>query len=173
MGDSNELNRVLGGQLLATPTPKRATTGDRRRMLRDPRAEWDWFYLLDVGCQAWIRRHAMSATSGLQPDQVAGLAGYEYIDDWAAALEQAVKVARDRVAADDWAGEYAAEDDDELIGPDELADYLGVRRPAIRQMRHRGQLPTPAFELSAMPIWTLGAIREWATLTGRTLEQAS
>lgn len=169
-GDTREVRRLLGNSdLLARPRPTRSRGGQLRR---DPAGEWDWFYLLDQGLQRWIRRYVMGA-DGLAPDDVSSLVGFADVDTWAAALVTACQVARDRSAADDWTGEYAADDDLELLGPAELADLLGVTLSAVRQMRHRGRLPAARFELSSMPIWTLGDVREWAAETGRTLDQVA
>lgn len=155
------------GERLARPVPVRDRQG---RLRRNPAGEWDWFYVLDTGLQEWIRRNVMGP-GGLTPDDCAAITGHGYdVDSWAQSLIAACKVARDRSSSDDWHGEFAADDDDELLGPDELAELLSVSRGAIRQWRHRGLLPAPAFELSGMPIWTLGAIRTWAAETGRTID---
>ncbi|HXN62322.1 MAG TPA: helix-turn-helix domain-containing protein [Acidimicrobiales bacterium] len=116
----------------------------RGRLCRDPRAEYDWFYLLDAGLQGWIRRNVFADVgAGLPPDELAELAGFDYVDEWGDALVTACKVARDRDVAASWEDTYAADDDAELMGPDELAELLDVSRSAIRQWRHRGLLPTP------------------------------
>jgi hypothetical protein len=166
MGDRSELLRLLGNtERLRPPTPVATRTGKWRR---DPAGEWDWYYQLDDGLQSWIRRHAMANVGhGCLPDDLADLTGYGYVNEWAEAFVSACQVARD--SADHW-GEYAAPDDDELLGPDEFAHLLQVSRGAVRQWRKRGLLPAAAFELSGMPIWTLGEIRQWACDTGRTIE---
>lgn len=157
------------GDRLARPVPVRDQHG---RLRRNPAGEWDWFYTLDSGLQSWIRRNVMGA-DGLTPDDCAAITGHGYdVDAWAATLVDACKVARDRGAADDWSGEYAQDDDDDLIGPHELAALVGVHPDAVRKMRQRDQLPEPFAVLSNMPIWTLGAVRTWAAETGRTLDAA-
>jgi hypothetical protein len=45
-----------------------------------------------------------------------------------------------------------------LLGPAELAEFWGVTRGAIRQLRRRGQLPRPDLVLSGMEVWTLATI---------------
>jgi hypothetical protein len=169
--DRSEILRLLANtERLAPPTPIRAG----RIWRRDPRAEYDAFYLLDAGLQTYIRRRVMgNAGQGLPPDEVSTLAGYDDVSEWWADLVDACKLARDRSAADDWSGEYAAEDDLELIGPDELSDLLNVTRGAIRQWRRRGLLPRPDMTISSVPIWHLGTIRQWAADSGRTIEHAA
>lgn len=170
MSDTSELRRVMAGDVdkLARPVPARRNG----RLYRDPAAEWDWYYLLDDGLRAWIRRNVMAA-DGLPPDELAALAGWDDVTVWARDLVSACNVARDRHAATSWDETYAADDDDELMGPDELAELLQVSRAAIRQWRHRGLLPAPDFTLSSLPIWTLRTVRDWAALTGRTIDTAA
>jgi hypothetical protein len=170
MSDTIELRRVMAGDVdkLARPVPVRR----HGRLYRDPAAEWDWYYLLDAGLRAWIRRNVMAA-DGIAPDELAALAGWDDVTEWAAALVSACNVARDRRAADSWADDVDTDDADELVGPDELAELLQVSRSTVRQWRHRGLLPAPDFTLSSMPIWTLRTVRDWAALTGRTIDNAA
>lgn len=153
---------------LARPVPVRR----RGRLYRNPAAEWDWFYVLDAGLQAWIRRNVMAA-DGLPPDELAELAGWDDVETWGAALVSACNVARDRDVSSSWDDTYAADDDGDLVGPDELAGLLDVSRATIRQWRHRGLLPAADLELSGLPIWTLRTVRDWAALTGRTIDAAA
>jgi hypothetical protein len=178
MADRSELLRLLGEDRLARPVPAVTAQGLERR---DPRPEWNWFYCLDAGLQRYIAdgRHGVmvwangSSGNGLAPDDLASAAGYDYVETWADALVNACKLARDRGASDDWAGDYAPEDDETLLGPDELAAYLGVSTPTVRKWRERGNGPRVAFRLSGMDHWTLGDVRQWAADTGRILENVA
>jgi hypothetical protein len=172
MGDRSELLRLLGQvERLAHPHHVRDRYGHLRR---DPAGEWDWYYLLDEGLRRWIVRNCMGPVgTGLELDDLSALVGFDSVDDWAREFVQACRVARDRSSANDFDGVTAADDDDELLGPHELADFLGVERSTIRQWRCRDLLPVPDFELSAMPVWTLKTVREWAAETGRTIETAA
>jgi hypothetical protein len=170
MRDTSELRRLLADvERLARPQPIRTRAGQYRR---NPAAEWDWFYGLDDGLRRWIADNAMAA-DGLAPDQLAELVGFEYVEEWAVSFVSACEVARDRSVARDWDDTCAADDDEELVGPDELAELLQVSRPTIRQWRHRGLLPDADQTISGLPIWTLRTVRAWAAMTGRTIDHAA
>lgn len=170
---TGELARLMSDvETLARPKATRARGGQWRR---DPAAEWDWFYLLDPGTRSWIARNLMAGNgeTGDRPDVLASLAGFDYVETWAAALVAAVDVARADSRrdplADDWA-DYAAETaTDDLMGPDEVADLLQVTRNALAQWRCRRQLPAPDLVLSGLPIWHASTIVDWARRTGREI----
>lgn len=167
------IENLLGSAHLARPRMRRDRYG---RFHRDSAAEWDWYYELSPTERRWIDTHATSSTGTLRPDVAATNAGYGSVDEWAAALIDAMRHARNR---DAWNRDVLADDepepdpeDDELLGPAEVADLLHVTRAAIRKMRERGQLPTPAFELSGLPVWYFGDVRSWAIRTGREVIEA-
>lgn len=55
----------------------------------------------------------------------------------------------------------------ELVGPDEVAELLGVQRHTIVVWRHRQIMPTPAVVLSGVPLWDRQDVEKWAHETGR------
>lgn len=174
---NGDLLRLMSDvEKLARPAPVRSRGGQWRR---DPRAEWDWYYALEPSLRSWISRNLMAPDGerGQAPDQLAELAHFDYVEDWAAALVQAAEVVRaargrnvDPLAAE-WE-DYAAESaTDDLVGPDEVAELLQVTRNALAQWRHRGQLPPADLVLSGMDIWHERTIVEWARRTGREIVQ--
>ena len=58
--------------------------------------------------------------------------------------------------------------EDELVGPAEIAVYLGVSRQRVDALaRTHEDFPRPIAELSAGRIWRKADIVEWAQRTGR------
>lgn len=167
---SADVSRLMNDETLARPTPVRTRQGQWRR---DPAAEWDWYYQLDPSCRSWIARNLMTPT-GARPDDLADVAGFDYVDDWAARLVEAVDLVRSRALRniDPLAEEYGRDDGAdpfELLGPDEVADLLQVARNTLAQWRHRGHLPAPDLTLSGLPIWERHTVTEWAAMTGREI----
>ena len=157
-----------GGDRLAPPAPVRDRAGHYRR---NPAAEWDAFYSCPDDVRQYIRRHLFAPRgSGLAVDDLADLAGMD-VPTWWDAVITAAGAMRERDRVDNWELE-ALEDDADLVGPAELADLVGADRDTVRQWRKRGQLLEPDFTLDGgrCPVWTLGRVREWAAITGRTLE---
>lgn len=64
---------------------------------------------------------------------------------------------------------YDDDDMSNLVGPDEVAAMLNVKRNTVAQWRFRRLLPEPALVLSQIPIWKRSDIEEWAKLTGREI----
>lgn len=56
---------------------------------------------------------------------------------------------------------------DDPVGPEEIAERLGVRRDTVHKWRHRGVLPEPDWIISSLPVWEWETIRAWAENTGR------
>lgn len=172
---SADVERLMGdGCRMRPPQPVRTRQGQWRR---DPGAEWDWYYQLEPSLRSWISRNLMVPADGdgEPPDVMADLAGFDYVDDWAAALVESAEMVRnaqgrnvDPLSAEweDYAAEAATDD---LVGPDEVAELLQVSRNAIAQWRHRGQLPPAELTISGMPIWHERTIVEWARRTGREI----
>lgn len=164
--------RLLSGSTLARPTPVRTRQGQWRR---DPAGEWDWYYQLEQSARSWISRNLMSPT-GCSPDEMAGDAGFDYVDQWAEKLVQAVDLVRSRALrdVDPLAAEYdqGGADPYELLGPEEVSELLHVARNTLAQWRHRGLLPAPDLELSGMQIWERHTVTEWAALTGREIVES-
>lgn len=164
-----ELERI-GAWTIARPRPERDRYG---RWHRDPGGQWDWFYGLEPAERDYVRARHMSEL-GPGPDEVATRLGLE-IDPAMEHWLETVRLTRSRhlALADPLDDDYGdpSPDDDELMGPDEVAAYLQVKRNTIAQWRHRRILPAPDFILSGMPVWRRGDIASWARNTGRELEQ--
>lgn len=142
--------------------------GDADKLER-PRhtGEWDAFYLASRETQQYIRRHLCSS-DGLAPDDLSALAGYQDVDSWWIDLLRAVDVARDRssVRASCYDDAVLIQD---LVGPDEVCEMLGVKRNTlvVWQRRPSVKFPVPLFELSQMSVWARGDVEKWAVDTGR------
>ncbi|MGI5213182.1 helix-turn-helix transcriptional regulator [Plantactinospora sp. CA-290183] len=50
----------------------------------------------------------------------------------------------------------------ELMGPYEIADYLGVSRQRFQQIARRPGFPKPYQELRGMKVYLAAEIRQWA-----------
>jgi predicted DNA-binding transcriptional regulator AlpA len=129
--------------------------------------EWDAFWSAPAAVQSYVRRHLCFA-SGLAPDDLSALAGYQDVDSWWIDLLQAVDVARDRssVRASCYDDAVLIQD---LVGPDEVCEMLGVKRNTlvVWQRRSSVKFPPALFELSQMPVWARADIEKWALDTGR------
>lgn len=159
-----ELDQLTRENQLARPIPVRDRWG---RYKRDPGGQWDWFYALDADERAYLSRRHMGGTVG--PDDIATWQGTDIdtaMNRWVAAARRA------RAHADTLADDYetSSVDDNELLGPDEVADLLCVQRNTLAQWRKRGQLPEPYKVLSSLPIWRRCDVIEWAQLTNRRIE---
>jgi predicted DNA-binding transcriptional regulator AlpA len=156
---------LIGSTKLSRPVPVRDRWG---RYKRDPGGEWDWFYDLPADERAYISRAHMTAT-GLHPDE---LATWLATDTDTAMNRWVLAARRARAHADTLADDYdtSCVDDNELLGPDEVADLLCVQRNTLAQWRKRGQLPEPYKVLSSLPIWRRCDVIEWAQLTNRRIE---
>lgn len=170
-----EASRLVSGEQIRRPTPVRDRWG---RWHRDPAGEYDWFYGLPESERVYIARYYMSP-NGVPVDVLADMA-YLDIDAWAGRFVAAVRASRDRKALDldvlddAWAGcSTELDSDDALLGPEEVADLLAVKRNTLVQWRKRGQLPAPALTLSGLPIWRRGDVLAFAALTDRLVLAAS
>ena len=168
-GMLGEVERLTAGNRIARPRPTRDRWG---RWHRDPAGEMDWFYGLPEIERAYVQRNYM-APDGTPVDVLATMVEME-VEQWGDAFINALRAARDLklrnadVFSADWeAANIAADEDDELMGPDEVAALLVVKRNTIAQWRHRGKLPEPYATLSGMPIWRRGDVMAWAVDTCR------
>jgi prophage regulatory protein len=50
----------------------------------------------------------------------------------------------------------------ELIGPQEIAQLLGVSRQRVGQLTKRGDFPKPVAVLAMGQIWDADEVRQWA-----------
>ena len=66
---------------------------------------------------------------------------------------------------DDYA--VASGDAFDLVGPQEIALWLGVQANTVHQWNKRGLLPAPLLTISGVPIWHGEAIEAWGHETGR------
>ena len=55
----------------------------------------------------------------------------------------------------------------DIMGPMEVAEYLGVKVPTVWQWQKRGRLPFAERTISGVPLWTSATIDRWARDTGR------
>lgn len=55
----------------------------------------------------------------------------------------------------------------DIMGPQEVADFVGVKEQTVRSWRTKGLLPEPDRMISRVPIWSAGRIIRWAVTTGR------
>jgi prophage regulatory protein len=58
---------------------------------------------------------------------------------------------------------------EELVGPAELLELLGVGRTRLVQLTQRSDFPEPVAELVMGKIWELSSVRAWAEQHGREL----
>lgn len=164
------------GYTVARPPRKRDARG---RWQRADAGEYDWFYLLSDSTQAYVRRRHMSGdASAVGPDVLARLAGFDYVEDWARAWVEAVRLSRANPScAEDWdrADWYPGvvpPDPSLLLGPCEVADLLGVERNTVDVWSHRGILPEPWAVISGTKLWPRHEIVAWAQRTGRLPAEA-
>lgn len=162
-----EVARLTADNKIARPRPVRDRWG---RWHRDPSGEMDWFYGLPETERAYVQRYYM-APDGVEVDVLATMLDMG-VDEWSDHFIDAVRAARDKrfrsldVFDDEWQ-EFHQEDDDELLGPDEVAELLAVKRNTLAQWRHRQKLPEPFMVLSGMPIFRRGDVMAFAVDTGR------
>lgn len=163
-----EVARITSENAIRRPVPVRDRWG---RWHRDPAGEFDWFYALPELERAYVSRYYMSAT-GVEVDVLATMTALD-IDEWAERFISSVRAARHRkmrsldVLSEEWGEMSSADDEDELMGPDEVASLLVVKRNTLAQWRHRGNLPSPYMVLSGLPIWRRGDVMAFAVITGR------
>lgn len=55
----------------------------------------------------------------------------------------------------------------DIMGPQEVAELLGVKAVTVRTWRSKGMMPDPDMIVSRVPIWTSGTIIRWAVQTGK------
>ncbi len=55
----------------------------------------------------------------------------------------------------------------DLVGPNEIADMLGVKRQTVYVWRNRRLIPEPEWTVSGSPIWQRKTVEKWAKETGR------
>lgn len=53
------------------------------------------------------------------------------------------------------------------LGPKEVAEFLGVKRPTVQQWNFRHVLPPPDYSVNGAPAWERRTIAQWARDTGR------
>ena len=58
-------------------------------------------------------------------------------------------------------------DTKELMGIEEIAGYLGVKRQTVYQWQIRGILPAPDVELAHHRLYLHSTVHRWAQATGR------
>jgi prophage regulatory protein len=58
-----------------------------------------------------------------------------------------------------------------LVGPQEVAELLGVSRQRLQQLAERPDFPEPVAVLALGRVWETAAIREWARKTGRLADE--
>ncbi|HET7329143.1 MAG TPA: hypothetical protein VFJ14_17870 [Nocardioidaceae bacterium] len=54
-----------------------------------------------------------------------------------------------------------------LVGPQEIAELLGVQTATVHRWMARDLLPDPTQRISGVPIWHWPLIESWARDTGR------
>lgn len=54
-----------------------------------------------------------------------------------------------------------------LMGPQEIAHYLGVSRQRVTQLASRPDFPAPTAVLASGKVWRTEDIEEWAKARGR------
>lgn len=54
-----------------------------------------------------------------------------------------------------------------LMGPKEVAEFLGVKRATVQQWSYRRVLPERDLTIGKMPVWNRDTIVQWAVATGR------
>lgn len=55
----------------------------------------------------------------------------------------------------------------DLVGPQEVAERLGVQRETVHRWRVRGVLVDPEWVISGVPLWRWQTVHRWARATGR------
>ncbi len=148
------------------------------KVKRAPGGEWDWFYALPVGERASISRDHMDP-DGMGADELATHLGTDVdsaMAQWNAARRLARGLGRWTAAdeASEWdaRAEMSCDTDDvvlpsDLMGPVEIASYLGCKVDTVYQWVTRGRLPEPWGVLSGTRLWKRADIETWANETGR------
>jgi hypothetical protein len=158
-GKLDVLEAELGGSHLTVPP----TPAQRSRMSLQG-GEWDAYWHLPDSERRYIRRHFCSNTGTLSPEDAAGQLGLDTNAFWDR-FSEACRVAAAKVTTE------VLEDTEpqlrDLMGPAEVASYLGVELATVRQWRRRDVLPLPVLELSGTPLYDLREIEAWATSTNR------
>jgi predicted DNA-binding transcriptional regulator AlpA len=160
LASSAELERLMGADRLQRPTRKSSN--------------WDAWY---EEFTATDRKRLACFTGGaVSPDELATWLDCS-IDDALRMWKSACLVALDSGKSDvvdATEGEHAAAAEllESIVGPQEVADMLGVKVETVWQWRKRDILPMPARVISKVPLWSAAAINSWAEETGRlTLEE--
>jgi predicted DNA-binding transcriptional regulator AlpA len=71
------------------------------------------------------------------------------------------------IDADEWQDATTVAALQDIVGPQEVAERLGVQVNTVHIWKKRGILPRPARVISGVPLWSTGAIDAWALATGR------
>lgn len=157
-----EIERLGGGDRLCAPPRRRdSRTG---RWVRADGGEWDWYYSLPVADRDFLRRRFVGQ-GGLAPDQLAAVAGYDSVDNWAADWVAAALLCRRSAAETQRASETV--DVSELVGPVEVAAMLEVKVDTVYQWVNRRRLPPPLAMVSGTRLWARADIEAWALESGR------
>lgn len=187
--EADSLSDLLSEPLCPPPAREVRREGGRFVSLdgHSTSAEWDWYWQLPD--RERQRLKPWFTPTGLAPDQWLSAMRYRVGDDLDSAMSQwvlATKLAdaagrlkRGREVDFVELSEYECPvptatgrvsgpqiELQGLVGPQEVAEALGVQVNTVHVWRKRGKLP-PARVISGVPIWTLGSILEWARETDR------
>jgi hypothetical protein len=148
-----ETERLLGCDRLRKPTHT---------------PEWDWYWQLSRRHQTIVRNDCFGGT--LELDVAAGENAMT-CDELGSALVSACEVIRDRETVSGYGDTVRVQD---LVGPDEICQWLQVERNTLIQWRRRPavRFPEPMFELSKTPIWARVDVEKWALDTGRLIVES-
>jgi hypothetical protein len=151
----SELLRICGEDKLESP--------------RKGSPEWDvWYNEFSAR-----HRHQCAGFMGgaLTPEDLADRL-YCSTDDALRAWRDAVVIELDRGRSDRvdaWEWEMAEQAAllGEILGPQEVADMLGVAVGTVHQWRKRDAIVAPSRIVSGVPLWTRAEVLGWALATGR------
>ncbi len=163
---AGELERICGPDRLAMPAFPYGGKGGRQR---DPSPCWDVWY--EEFTPTDRRRLARFMGGSLTPDVLATWHGVSVdvcLRMWRTACLAELKSCRmPPVDVDEWEMSGTREALAGIVGPQEVADRLGVKVPTVHQWRKRNLLPPPVRVISGVPLWSGGEIDTWALDTGR------